>query len=432
MKIKYLIITLLFSGIIAFADDMDGDMNSPASPENIIVPAADITDVPETITPQRVENRQNLEERIKQLYSPRMYAPLHTYLASQVVLNFDGKKIKGSAASLISIINESKSFMVEYSDIATLADEFSDENIMVSNRSFDINRSAFLADFNSMLTDNVGYLPVVLELIDQELADNKTNILNALPLEVPIEDDIKFNCATGGGCTIYDYLNNPGLYLKLAAYDVDNFGEDAVNTYLVGHSVALNTALKAKNEKDLKLAYAYEAFAAHFLMDVFSSSRIRIPRKELFDWCFPDTEAVSVLTNSMTEQDSKDGIYLTSYSGATWIAYGSSYVFTKHNTENLKRASQALQHSADQVYLAYKKKADIPLMLTSIKQELPDVKKIINDPRNSPAMFKVANRMLQEYNPEIKKYKPLNCTAAKLRFTTEKIHKYTISSEKLN
>jgi hypothetical protein len=57
--------------------------------------------------------------------------------------------------------------------------------------------------------------------------------------------------------------------------------------YCVGHTSALKIARKALNEPSyeekmakLSLAYVYEAFAAHYLTDLFSSGHLRSPRRQ--------------------------------------------------------------------------------------------------------------------------------------------------------
>jgi hypothetical protein len=56
--------------------------------------------------------------------------------------------------------------------------------------------------------------------------------------------------------------------------------------YCVGHTSALQLARKARDQtsdeakmKMLRTAYIHEAFAAHFLTDLFSSGHLRAPRR---------------------------------------------------------------------------------------------------------------------------------------------------------
>ena len=58
--------------------------------------------------------------------------------------------------------------------------------------------------------------------------------------------------------------------------------------YGVGHSIALEIAKSAgqikdasKRKEQLRDAYFHEAFAAHYLTDLFSSGHVRAPRRKL-------------------------------------------------------------------------------------------------------------------------------------------------------
>ena len=65
-------------------------------------------------------------------------------------------------------------------------------------------------------------------------------------------------------------------------------GHDAVMVYSVGHGCAINIAREARSKvteaertQHLNLAYFYEAFAAHYLTDLFSAGHLRAPRRLL-------------------------------------------------------------------------------------------------------------------------------------------------------
>lgn len=65
-------------------------------------------------------------------------------------------------------------------------------------------------------------------------------------------------------------------------------GEHAIMAYCLGHTRALQLARLAQSKptdaektKQLRYAYAHEAFAAHFLTDLFSSGHLRSPRRPL-------------------------------------------------------------------------------------------------------------------------------------------------------
>jgi hypothetical protein len=70
-------------------------------------------------------------------------------------------------------------------------------------------------------------------------------------------------------------------YVMLAQRNWDHFGEDARTAYNTGHAEALKYA--ATPGSDLRLSYALNAFADHFLEDSFSAGHLRAPRRALHD-----------------------------------------------------------------------------------------------------------------------------------------------------
>jgi hypothetical protein len=68
----------------------------------------------------------------------------------------------------------------------------------------------------------------------------------------------------------------PG-YLGLAEINWDHFGVDARITYNAGHATAIQKVISG----DLEGAYTMNAFADHFLEDLFSAGHLRTPRRLL-------------------------------------------------------------------------------------------------------------------------------------------------------
>ena len=68
----------------------------------------------------------------------------------------------------------------------------------------------------------------------------------------------------------------PG-YLGISLINWDHFGDDARTAYNTGHAAAIQVAKKG----NLKLAYAMNAFADHYLEDSFAAGHIRTPRRQL-------------------------------------------------------------------------------------------------------------------------------------------------------
>ncbi|KAL9630400.1 MAG: hypothetical protein Q9164_006434, partial [Protoblastenia rupestris] len=82
-----------------------------------------------------------------------------------------------------------------------------------------------------------------------------------------------------------------GGYIAISLCNWDHFGGDAIKAYQAGHFAALIQARQASLVKDetlLKEAYYLEAYAQHFLTDIFSTGHMRARRRELhspgFTW----------------------------------------------------------------------------------------------------------------------------------------------------
>ncbi|WP_422417228.1 phospholipase [Pseudomonas sp. GZD-222] len=164
----------------------------------------------------------------------------------------------------------------------------------------------------------------------------------------------EWNKITGGGSFVSPMFPL-GRYLKLAAGNWDHFGEWALLAYIAGHTAALRQAVKAKASDDagqLELAYAMNAFADHFLTDLFSAGHVRVPRKAIKDNVTP-ADLGSLISRFMHDEDSKYGLVLRNAQGDTWRGYGDKRYFDTIDVANRKQISKAVQASADEVFQAY-------------------------------------------------------------------------------
>lgn len=172
--------------------------------------------------------------------------------------------------------------------------------------------------------------------------------------KISMDNDRKWNCATGGGCDGSWFLK-PGRYMNLARQDFDHFDRFALACYNAGHAVALKTAAAAHAAHDLKqleLAYAMNAFATHFLSDHFASGHLRIPRKQLPDMVTP-RDVGSLLVSAMHAEENKASLHVHNARGEHWISYGDKYYFDAVNAPNRALMSEAMQKSADEIFAAY-------------------------------------------------------------------------------
>ncbi|QXI29433.1 phospholipase [Pseudomonas vanderleydeniana] len=187
----------------------------------------------------------------------------------------------------------------------------------------------------------------------------------------------EWNRITGGG-SIASPLFPLGRYLKLAASNWDHFGEWALLAYQAGHAVALQQALVARQsgkDQDLELAYAMNAFADHFLTDLFSAGHLRVPRKQLADSVTP-SDVGSLISRFMHDEDSQYGLKVGNARGEQWNCYGDKRYFDTLDNSNRHQVKQAVQQSADEVFAAYLSGVVTPLESYAALRSVPDLVKV--------------------------------------------------------
>jgi len=198
----------------------------------------------------------------------------------------------------------------------------------------------------------------------------------------------EWNRITGGGSFV-SALFPLGRYLKLAANNADHFGEWALLAYQAGHTAALQQAVvahKNADEKQLELAYAMNAFADHFLTDLFSAGHVRAPRKQLAAVVTP-SDLGSLITRFMHDEDSKFGLNVNNAQGDKWHAYGDKRYFDTVDSANRKQVKLAVQHSADEIFEAYLSGTVLaPSGFVALKY-LPDLKAAKNPVGNFSPLF---------------------------------------------
>lgn len=207
---------------------------------------------------------------------------------------------------------------------------------------------------------------IKLEMLQVQEGIDKGENPRDIYARIATDHTVEWNCITGGFCA----SDSPGLpkdaihkifflkqgrYLKLSDTDYDHFEEFAWMSYTAGHSVALAKAIEAHNENDIKKleeAYAMNAFACHYLSDLFSSGHMRTPHYLLSSLVFPSTLG-SILTNYMHNEDNQSGLLVTNHRGDKWKAYGDTCYLDARNQVNRDLLQQALQTSADEVFAVY-------------------------------------------------------------------------------
>lgn len=170
----------------------------------------------------------------------------------------------------------------------------------------------------------------------------------------------KWNEITGGAPADQGRLAaimNPGRYLQLAYVNMDHFGADAVKVYLAGHTLAMQGATQLygqdlsqpQTRQNLLKCYSVNAFADHFLTDLFAGGHVRTPRRALYDMSLSVKSESGLLARVMHNEDNSDGVWVKNANGETWLVYGDGKELDDVNAENLRRAVAAVQVSADEI-----------------------------------------------------------------------------------
>ena len=274
----------------------------------------------------------------------------------------------------------------------------------------------FIDNFNAYYNSTyqtylIKYLTKI-QIMDER---NKFNQQNQRPLEISDKDNCDFNEISGGSC-IGNIPITLGLYLQLANNSNDHFDNNAAQSYLAGHNLALKTAYAG----NLTQAYAYEGFAAHFGSDLFAAGHTRIQKQAIQDQCSHEIEGRKfggLLVKEAHDFSNKSSIFIANNKGNQWQAFGDAYFFIPENNTNKTRLIEMLQTGVDQVYEIYQKRATISneqfIQLSQDDQKImqdmlpsPDLTREL--PNNAPAIFTVKNGALWWNDPRYGKNEPVS------------------------
>lgn len=238
---------------------------------------------------------------------------------------------------------------------------------------------AFNDAFSTLDNADIDQRKQIIEVIDEEIAKVADVIQDKKPPSTAFDElgdslSGRWNSITNSGLPIPDdetaqlvaLVTGPyGRYMNLAVANMDHFGADAWSAYVAGHTAALERA-KGLHGRDpaahptvsqLRKAYAMNAFADHFLTDLFAGGHARTPRRALNDRPDTATSESGYLAKAMHDEDNKNAVLFQSRGDEsdTWLAYGDGYVRNTENQTNLTKAIAAVQRSADDVYDAFAK-----------------------------------------------------------------------------
>lgn len=255
---------------------------------------------------------------------------------------------------------------LSYGSILALGGDFYGlPKMPISDGADDQNRDArFQAAFATLAVSQeaVEEVPRILEVMQEEIAAvdaaRRAGKQPSIAYEALGDSlSMKWNSITKKSWT-----SLMGRYLELAETNWDHFGENAVLAYQAGHRVAMLTAVYAREldteeERRLQLetAYAMNAFADHFMTDLFSSGHMRTPRKALYNASLTPAAATGYVARYMHDEDCMWGLYVENHRGDTWIAYGDKKYADTYNQDSHVLVNEAVQASIDEVFDAFDK-----------------------------------------------------------------------------
>lgn len=144
----------------------------------------------------------------------------------------------------------------------------------------------------------------------------------------------------------------------------DHFSSNAEDAYRIGHTLAIEKGIEAGKTGDLeglKQAYALDAFACHFLTDLFAAGHVRNQRGALETFLvkklgfFPSEakQLSGLLTGAQHQKDGDEGLNVANKRNQYWRAYGDGSFFSPKNAKNKEQVIKATQESVDEVFVAF-------------------------------------------------------------------------------
>ena len=131
-----------------------------------------------------------------------------------------------------------------------------------------------------------------------------------------------------------------------------------MNAYKAGHTAALAVSALAsenKNASALQQAYFLEAYAQHFLTDLFSAGHLRTPRRLLHQSIasLQSLWLADKVNREMHDEEASAGLWVSNQLGERWVVYGDKELSSAKSYENVDQAGAALQLGVDEVWEAF-------------------------------------------------------------------------------
>lgn len=350
-------------------------------------------------------------------------SPEHNTLGTSVLLRNPNGQVSGGQQVVKSLRTRSGEVNLTFADMIWLSGDFMGEPKQIIGLSSD--PAATLQKNLVGYEKYKEYLPAIKQVFADMLRDTQANIQAGQALEVPDDYNYRYNAATGGWGGALGAVLKSGLYLKMASYNYDHFGENAIKSYVAAHTMALKLASKAMTVEALNDAYFVEGYADHFLTDLFAAGHLRTPRAEVVQYCANLPQGLSsFLTKLMHDQDGSTGLHIVNGRGETWFGAGDNHYYTEANRANRERAVAALQKSVDQIYAAYQtKNANIDANVAEMLLDIPDPASTLALKQNQtefPALYlkettSAGALVINLYNDKTKSYSKLKCGASSVQ-----------------
>ena len=168
-----------------------------------------------------------------------------------------------------------------------------------------------------------------------------------------------------------------------------------MRAYKAGHQLALAAAKTARSsglQADLQKAYFYEAFAQHYLTDLFAPGHSREPRRLLhsgplsetlnttsvnvtakrdfvardtfggldIDGITPQSYPGDSCARAQHDEENANGLWMTNAAGNSWPSFGDKELFNSKSTLNMAVAVKACQKGVDEIWLAFATNNAVP------------------------------------------------------------------------
>jgi hypothetical protein len=210
----------------------------------------------------------------------------HGYLGDQIRLIDDSEvEVQASNLPITTLGSGDNTLPLTYGQISSLAGDFYGTSEPISDGSDDKERRRrFMSALNTLINnpqDQPKDARDLLEYLQKEIDAVKNAVDNKKdPSTVYKGGEVVSNA-------YLQWLTSGRKYPKFISYgslaliNWDHFGDDARAVYKTGHLAAIQHAASSTSKDALFEAYSMNAFADHFLQDLFSAGHLRTPRRQL-------------------------------------------------------------------------------------------------------------------------------------------------------